>query len=108
MRRFEDGIGVGGVTEHARVPLLFLSGRVSVTITDPHNFLFGHQLEMLKDRSGRGPAYVGVALPDGRPRAVRALTDLGETPITSRPNAGDLPRISAPTLIPLLQHLSAF
>jgi hypothetical protein len=79
-----------------------------VTITDPHHFLFGHRLEVLKERSGRGPAYVVVALPDGRPRAVRiASTDLAETPITSRPNAADLPRISARTLIPLMQHLSA-
>jgi hypothetical protein len=66
------------------------------------------RLEVLKERSGRGPAYVVVALPDGRPRAVRiASTDLAETPITSRPNAADLPRISARTLIPLMQHLSA-
>jgi hypothetical protein len=79
-----------------------------VTITDPHHFLFGHRLEVLKERSGRGPAYVVVALPDGRRRAVRiASTDLAETPITSRPNAADLPRISARTLIPLMQHLSA-
>ncbi|MET4315478.1 hypothetical protein [Bradyrhizobium sp. RT4b] len=79
-----------------------------VTITDPHHSLFGHRLEVLKERSGRGPAYVVVALPDGRPRAVRiASTDIGETPINSRPNAADLPRISARTLIPLMQHLSA-
>lgn len=78
-----------------------------VTITDPHHFLFGHRLEVLKERSGRGPAYVVVALPDGRPRAVRiASTDLVET-ITSGPNAADLRRISARTLIPLMQHLSA-
>ena len=79
-----------------------------VTITEPHHFLFGHRVEVLKERSGRGPAYVVVALPDGRPRAVRiASTDLGKTPITSGPNAADLPRISARTLIPLMQHLSA-
>lgn len=79
-----------------------------VTITDPHHFLFGHRVEVLKERSGRGPAYVIVALPDGRRRAVRiASTDLAETPITSRPNAANLPRISARTLIPLMQHLSA-
>ena len=79
-----------------------------VTITDPHHFLFGHRLEVLKERSGRGPAYVVVALPDGRRRAVRiASTDLAETPISSHPNAADLPRISARTLIPLMQHLSA-
>ena len=79
-----------------------------VTITDPHHFLFGQRLEVLKERSGRGPAYVVVALPDGRRRAVRiASTDLAETLITSRLNAADLPRISARTLIPLMQHLSA-
>lgn len=62
---------------------------------------------MLKERSGRGPAYVVVALPDGRRRAVRiASTDLAETAITS-PDAADLPRLSARTLIPLMQHLSA-
>ncbi len=79
-----------------------------VTIIDPHHFLFGHRLELLKERAGRGPAYVVVALPDGRRRAVRiASTDLAKSPITSRPNAADLPRISARTLIPLMQHLSA-
>ena len=79
-----------------------------VTITDPHHFLFGHRLDVLKERSGRGPAYVVVALPDGRRRAVRiASTDLAETPTISCPNAADLPRISARTLIPLMQHLRA-
>ncbi|WP_210205930.1 hypothetical protein, partial [Bradyrhizobium algeriense] len=79
-----------------------------VTITDPHHFLFGHRLEVLKERSGRGPAYVVVALPDGRRRGVRiASTDLTETSIAFRPNAADLPRISVRTLIPLMQHLSA-
>ena len=79
-----------------------------VTINDPHHFLFGHRLEVLKERSGRGPAYVVVALPDGRRRGVRiASTDLTETSITSCPNTADLPRINVRTLIPLMQHLSA-
>ncbi|MGY3621827.1 hypothetical protein ACVJGD_008023 [Bradyrhizobium sp. USDA 10063] len=79
-----------------------------VTITDPHHFLLGPRLEVLKERSGRGPAYVVVALPDGRRRGVRiASTDLAETSIASRPNAADLPRISVRTLIPLMQHLGA-
>lgn len=79
-----------------------------VTITDPHHFLFGHRLEVLKERSGRGPAYVVVGLPDGRRRGVRiASTDLAETSIASRPNRADLPRISVRTLIPLMQHLRA-
>jgi hypothetical protein len=41
---------------------------------------FALTLEVLKERSGRGPAYVVVALPDGRRRAVRiASTNLAET-----------------------------
>ena len=79
-----------------------------VTITDPDHFLFGHRLSVRKERSGRGPAYVVVALPDGRRRAVRiSSTDLVETPNSSCPNAADLPRVSARTLIPLMQHLGA-
>ncbi len=55
---------------------------------------------MLKERSGRGPAYVVVALPDGRRRAGRiASTDIAETLITSSPTAADLPCISARKLI---------
>ena len=101
----EDRGGDHGITEHVRVPL-FSSGS-HVTITDPHHFLFGHRLEVLKERSGRGPAYVVVALLDGRPRAVRiASTDLAAT-IASGLAAADLPRISARTLIPLMHHLSA-
>ena len=47
---------------------------------------------MLKERSGRGPAYVVVVLPDGRRRAVRiASTDLAETAITSRQDAAVCP-----------------
>jgi hypothetical protein len=50
---------------------------------------------------------VVVELPDGRKRPIRiASTDLAATVITSGA-ASDLPRISARTLIPLVQHLSA-
>ena len=63
---------------------------------------------MLKERSGRGPAYVVVELPDGRRRSIRiASTDLAETINLPARTAADLPRISARTLIPLVQHLSA-
>jgi hypothetical protein len=59
------------------------------------------------ERSGRGPTYVVVELPDGRKRPIRiASTDLAATVITSGA-APDLPRISVRTLIPLVQHLSA-
>ena len=79
-----------------------------VTITDPHHFLFGNRLPVLTGRSGRGPAYVVVELPDGRRRSVRiASTDAAEATLTSSPKGPDLPRISVRTLIPLMQHLSA-
>src|SRR5947207_9859947 len=78
-----------------------------VTITDPQHCLFGERLAVFKERSGRGPAYVVVELPDGRKRSIRiASTDLTATVITSGA-APDLPRISVRTLIPLVQHLSA-
>ena len=79
-----------------------------VTITDPHHFLFGNRLPVLTGRSGRGPAYVVVELPDGRRRSVRiASTDAAEATLTSSPKGPDLPRISVRTLIPLMQHLDA-
>ena len=61
-------------------------------------------------RSGRhaAPAYVVVALPDGRRRSVRiASTNLAEAPTMPGPDIPSLPRISVRTLIPLMQHLSA-
>jgi hypothetical protein len=85
-------------------------GRVvsHLTITDPHHFLFGHRLSVVPERSARGSAYVVVALPDGRRRSVRiASTNLVEAPTMPGPDIPSLPRISARTLIPLMQHLSA-
>ncbi len=78
-----------------------------VTITDPQHCLFGKRLAVFRERSGRGPAFVVVELPDGRRRPIRiSSTDLAATVITSG-MAPDLPRISVRTLIPLVQHLSA-
>jgi hypothetical protein len=78
-----------------------------VTITDPQHCLFGKRLAVIRERSGRGPTYVVVELPDGRKRPIRiASTDLAATVITSG-TAPYLPRISVRTLIPLVQHLSA-
>ena len=79
-----------------------------VTVTDPPHALFGHRFAVLSERSGRGPAYVVVELPDGRRRSIRiASTDLAEAAIAPGPKAAGLPRISARTLIPLMQHLAA-
>jgi hypothetical protein len=73
-----------------------------VTITDPRHSLYGQRLAVLADRSGRGPAYVAVMLPDGRRRSVRtAATDLAAP---FHPAGCDLPRISVRTLIPLARH----
>src|ERR1700682_961572 len=77
-----------------------------ITVTDPQHCLCGKRLTVLRERSGRGSAYLVVALPDGRKRSIRiASTDLASTVTVS--GAPDLPRISVRTLIPLVQHLSA-
>ncbi|MFC0373562.1 hypothetical protein ACFFI1_32875 [Methylobacterium isbiliense] len=57
--------------------------------------------------SGRGPAFLVVALPDGRRRAIRRTsTDLVREP--TRDDAAAQPsRVSARTLLPLALHLSA-
>src|SRR3954452_17512909 len=55
--------------------------------------------------SARGPAYIVVALPDGRRRSLRrASTDLAGT--TEAP-LYDGPRISVGTLLPLARHIVA-
>jgi hypothetical protein len=79
-----------------------------VVVTDPRHALFGNRLAVLSERSGRGPAYVVVELPDGRTRSIRITsTDLAEAATAPGPKAAGLPRISARTLIPLMQHLTA-
>jgi hypothetical protein len=73
-----------------------------VTVTDPRHPLFGQRLKLLPLICGRGPAFVAVALADGRRRLLRrAETDL-ERPLA--PEAA-LPRISARALLPLAQHI---
>jgi hypothetical protein len=79
-----------------------------LTVTDPRHCLFGHRLAVLQERSGRGPTFVAVELPDGRKRSIRVTsTDLAPAVITSGELASYPPRISMRTLIPLVQHLSA-
>jgi hypothetical protein len=79
-----------------------------VTVTDSRHSLFAQQLTVLSERSGRGPAFVVVELPDGRRRSIRiASTDLGRAPPAADQNAADLPRVSVRTLIPLTRHLNA-
>ena len=76
---------------------------VAVTVTDNRHPLFGQRLAMLSLACSRGPAFIAVALPDGRRRLLRrAVTDL-ERPPTSQ--ATSLPRISMRTLLPLARHI---
>ena len=77
-----------------------------VTITDPQHSLFGQRLALTNERSGRGPAYVVVRLPDGRRRSIRiSATDLNASDCFGCTPAASLPRISVRILIPLAQHL---
>jgi hypothetical protein len=95
---------------HRTLQSATILGRVvsHLTITSPNHSLFGQKLAVVPERSARGPAYVVVTLSDGRRRSVRiASTDLAEAPMAPGQDVPGLPRISARTLIPLLQHLSA-
>jgi hypothetical protein len=78
------------------------------TVTDSRHSLFGQRFTVLPERSGRGPAFVVVALPDGRRRSIRiSCTDLGHASPPVDKRALDPPRVSVRTLIPLARHLNA-
>jgi hypothetical protein len=83
-----------------------LDGVVShITVTDPHHALCGQVLPLVSLHSARGPAYIVVALPDGRRRSLRrASTDLAGT---AEAPLYDGPRISVGTLLPLARHIVA-
>jgi hypothetical protein len=83
-----------------------------VTVTDRHHALGGQLLPLVSVHSARGPAYIVVALPDGRRRSLRrASTDLAGTAEASslaRVHAVcDGPRVSIGTLLPLARHIVA-
>ena len=76
-----------------------------VTVTDRHHPLCGQLLPLVLLHSARGPAYIVVALPDGRRRSLRrASTDLAGT---AEAPLYDGPRISVGTLLPLARHIVA-
>jgi hypothetical protein len=76
-----------------------------VTVTDRHHALGGQLLPLVSLHSARGPAYIVVALPDGRRRSLRrASTDLAGT---AEVPFYDGPRISVGTLLPLARHIVA-
>jgi hypothetical protein len=59
------------VAEHGSMtPILGWVGCL-ITVTDSRRSLFGQQFAVLSERSGRGPAFVVVELPDGRRRSIR-------------------------------------
>src|SRR3954466_14936032 len=83
-----------------------------VTVTDRHHALCGQLLPLVSLHSARGPAYIVIALPDGRHRSLRrASTDLAGTAEASslvRAHAVcDGPRVSVGTLLPLARHIVA-
>jgi len=68
--------------------------------------LFGQQLTLLSLTCGRGPAFVAVALPDGRRRLLRrTATDLDRPLALPVALPVALPRISARALLPLAWHI---
>src|SRR4051794_24735049 len=76
--------------------------RYKVSVTDPRHPLFGQSLRLLSLTCSRGPAFVAVALPDGRRRLVRrAATSLDQPP----PANMTLPHISVRALLPLARHI---
>jgi len=78
-----------------------------ITVTDSRHSLFGQRFTVLPERSGRGPAFVVVELPDGRRRSIRiSSTDLGHASTPADKRAPDPPRVSVRTLIPLARHLN--
>ncbi len=77
-----------------------------MAIIDPHHALSGQQFELVSVHSARGPAFVVIALPDGRRRSVRrSITDLAGATSTNR--SDEALRVSVRTLLPLAQHLAA-
>jgi hypothetical protein len=86
-----------------------VDGLVShVTVTDRRHALCGQRLPLVPVRSGRGPAYIVVELPDGRRRSLRRLvTDLAGAADATPTAEREPPRISARTLLPLARHVAA-
>jgi hypothetical protein len=80
-----------------------------VTVTDRHHALCGQLLPLVSLHSARGPAYVVIALPDGRRRSPRrASTDLaGAAAASPAASLCDGPRVSVGTLLPLARHIVA-
>jgi hypothetical protein len=95
-RSRQDAPIVDGVVSHVR-------------IVSRRHALFGQVLPVVALRSGRGPRFVVVRLPDGRRRSIlRSITDLGSEPFPEgRDSVDQSLRVSVRTLLPLARILAA-
>lgn len=77
-----------------------------VTVVDRRHALCGQRFEVASLRSGRGPAFIVIRLPDGRSRNIRrTVTDLSSASDDDREHrmaVGKL--ISVRTLLPLVYY----
>ena len=80
-----------------------------VTICAKRHALFGLTLPVVSTRSGRGPRFVVVQLPDGRTRSLlRSITDLEmEHSSAGQDSPEQSLRVSVRTLLPLARLLAA-
>src|SRR5215208_774952 len=81
--RLTNGLGCLGPLDLQAASIGY--GLVShVTVMDRHHALCGQLLPLVSLHSARGPAYIVVALPDGRHRSLRrGSTDLAGAAATS-------------------------
>lgn len=80
-----------------------------VTVCARDHALFGRTFPVVSCRSGRGPRFIVVQLPDGRRRSVlRSITDLEmEHSPAGRDSSEQSLRVSVRTLLPLARLLAA-
>ena len=108
VRRSSKAVVILGTSSRARCPDL---DRVvsEVTVCARRHAPFGLTLPVVSRRSGRGPRFIVVQLPDGRTRSLlRSITDLE---MEHSPAGADSPEqtlcVSVRTLLPLARLLAA-
>ncbi|MEH2471798.1 hypothetical protein V1281_007015 [Nitrobacteraceae bacterium AZCC 2161] len=105
--RSPSNIGTTSSANRTTEAAAILDGVVShLTVVDPRHGLAGQRLELVTPRSGRGPAFVVVRLPDGRHRSIRrSATDLATASSEEEGASKSLACISVRTLLTLMHHL---
>ena len=80
-----------------------------VTVVLKRHALAGQKLRVVSLRSSRGPAFVLVALPDGRHRSIRrSITDLATEPFRNlQDSIEESYPVSVRTLLALARYLAA-